>query len=88
MSKPVNTMDFPDLLKQYRLEKGNNGKPFTHTRIPDKTLNIYGGTYNIPLEIKSEVKEFYKKYYDHVFVNGQPEYLTEKQLIEKCPIAT
>ena len=86
MSKPVNTMTFPDLLKQYRLEKGNNEKPFTHTRIPDKTLNIYGGTYNIPMDIKSEVKEFYKKYYEHVFENGQPEYLTEKQLVDNGPI--
>ena len=86
MSKTINQMAFPELLKHYRLEKGSNEKPFTHTRIPDKSLNIYGGTYSIPLDIKSEVKDFYKKYYEHVFENGQPEYLTERQLVDNGPI--
>ena len=37
----------------------------THTRIPDKELNIYGGAYIIPQE---SLKEFYSLYYDHIFV--------------------
>jgi len=55
----------------------------THTRIPSVDLNIYGGSY-IVSDDKRE--EFYKKYYDHVFVKKRQEYLTEKQLIENGPI--
>lgn len=87
MSKQVvSSMAFHDFLKQYRIEKGAVDKTYTHTRIPDKSLNIYGGTYNIPLVNKSDTKEFYKKYYEHVFENGHPEYLTERQLIDNGPI--
>jgi len=52
----------------------------THTRIGDKSLNIYGGKYYIPPE---ELPTFYKLYYEHVFINNHTEYLTEKQLIDK-----
>ena len=49
----------------------------THTRIPDKDLNIYPGSYIIP---KESLPEFYALYYDHIFVKKKKEYLTEKQL--------
>jgi P4 family phage/plasmid primase-like protien len=52
----------------------------THTRIPDKDLNIYPGSYIIPQE---SLQEFYRLYYDHVFVKKKKEYLTEKQLEKK-----
>jgi P4 family phage/plasmid primase-like protien len=52
----------------------------THTRIPDKDLNIYGGAYIIPQE---SLKEFYSLYYDYVFVKKKKEYLTEKQVEKK-----
>ena len=52
----------------------------THTRIPDKDLNIYPGSYIIPQE---SLPEFYRLYYDHVFVKKKKEYLTEKQLENK-----
>ena len=55
----------------------------THTRIGSKTENIFGGVYNIE---QTDMKEFYEKYYDHVFKNKNPEYLTERQLIEDGPI--
>jgi P4 family phage/plasmid primase-like protien len=48
----------------------------THTRIPDKQLNIYGGAYHIPEE---ELLEFFQMYYDNVFQQKKMEYLTEKQ---------
>ena len=51
------------------------GERFSHTRIPDRSLSI-GGAFMIP---KSELSEFYKRYYQHVFVNKKQEYLTEKQ---------
>jgi len=52
----------------------------THTRIPDKDLNIYPGSYIIPEE---SMQEFYSLYYEHVFVKKKKEYLTEKQLEKK-----
>jgi P4 family phage/plasmid primase-like protien len=57
--------------------------PFTHTRIPDKTLGIYGGSYIIP---KDSETIFWKLYHESVFVNKKLEYLTEKQLESGCPI--
>jgi len=55
----------------------------THTRIPDKDANIYPGSYIIPQE---SLQDFYRLYYDHVFVKKKKEYLTEKQLEKKCAI--
>lgn len=49
----------------------------THTRIPDKALNIYGGSYIIPRE---DLETFYKLYTDYVFTKKKKEYLTEKQM--------
>ena len=36
---------------------------FTHTRIPDKELNIYGGSYVIP---KEELQIFHNLYYESI----------------------
>jgi hypothetical protein len=47
----------------------------THTRIPDKDLNIYGGNYSFNNE-----DDFYKGLYDFVFRQNKKEYLTEKQI--------
>jgi len=55
----------------------------THTRIGSKELNIYGGSYLIP---KEDLQDFYRLYYDHIFVNKKKEYLTEKQLSKEGPI--
>ena len=41
----------------------NTKKLSTHTRIPDKDLNIYGGSYSFENE-----EEFYKILYEYVFV--------------------
>ena len=49
----------------------------THTRIPKKEINIYGGNYIIG---KEELPLYYRLYYEHVFVKGRKEYLTESQL--------
>lgn len=64
----------------YRL-RSTNENGYTHTRIGDRNSNIFGGTYNI-----ENIDEFYKKYYDNVFVKGNREYLTERQLIEDGPL--
>ena len=57
---------------------------FTHTRIPDKELNIYPGSYIIP---KEDLDVFYKHYYESIFVKKHKEYLTERQLEVGGPMA-
>jgi len=56
----------------------------SHTRIPDKELNIYAGSYIIP---KEERDVFYSLYYNHIFEKKFKEYLTEKQLESGGPMA-
>jgi len=60
-------------LKTYRCDKSQTP---THTRIGNIELGIFGGSYSIP---NNEMDRFYELYYDAVFVNGNKEYLTEKQ---------
>jgi P4 family phage/plasmid primase-like protien len=48
----------------------------THTRMPDKDLGIYPGSYCIQAH---EFDDFLRLYYDHVFIKKRKEYLTEKQ---------
>jgi len=72
------SINFIDYLKTHTSSKGEN---YTHTRIGDKLLNIYGGSYNI-----QNLNEFWEMYYEHVFLNNNKEYLTEKQLIDDGPL--
>lgn len=69
-------------LKQHFVTK-ENPKPITHTRIGSKEDGIAGGSYHIP---DDKYEQFMELYYNHVFVNGANEYLTEKQR-EIGPIA-
>ena len=64
-------------------KSAGKGKVHTHTRIGDKLSKICGGTYNI---LEEDYEGFMEKYYQHVFVCGNKEYLTEKQLIENGPV--
>jgi P4 family phage/plasmid primase-like protien len=68
--------DLTDFLAKHIVKKDEN-KIITHTRIPNKELNIYGGAYNIS---KDELSVYYRLYYENVFVKNRKEYLTEKQL--------
>ena len=72
------TVPFKDYLKRHYIEKGS---AYTHTRIGNKENKISGGSYFI-----SDDKMFLEKYYKHVFIDGNKEYLTEKQLIENGPL--
>ena len=56
-------------------KRTKDGK-YTHTRIGNVQLGVYGGSYNIPV---SDRDEFYKLYYKHIFEDKKPEYLTETQ---------
>jgi hypothetical protein len=63
-------------------QRAQTGLGVTHTRIGDKK-GIYGGSYHIPDE---SFDEFMEKYHKHVLLEGNAEYLTEKQL-DVGPIA-
>ena len=82
--------DLSDFLTKHNAKnKGqNNGnssssKNITHTRISNQDLNIYGGSFTIE---KEELKLFRRLYYEHIFVKGRKEYLTEKQLENDGPL--
>lgn len=63
--------------------RGSSGTNSTHTRIPDRDLNIYAGAYIINEEDKEDFKTVYC---DKVFINKQQEFLTEAQLPTTGPI--
>ena len=67
-------------LNDYKITTSkDNQNIITHTRIPDTNLKIHGGSYSIP---EDQLPIFYSLIYDHVFTNGNKEYLTETQLRE------
>ncbi len=74
--------DLSDFLSKHSVNK-NSGtgdkKIITHTRIGNQELNVYGGSFSIE---KEDLPIFRRLYYEHVFVKGRKEYLTEKQLQE------
>ena len=63
-----NSSKWDDYLKSLKAEKGS---PITHTKIGNKELNVYGGSYNI-----TNLSEFWDKYYRHVFEEKNREFLT------------
>jgi P4 family phage/plasmid primase-like protien len=80
MTPNASTMTYEQYIKQFISKPGEG---YTHTRIPDKSLNVMGGAFTIPQE---ELQTFYNKYYEHVFINAKQEFLTEKQNIHEGPI--
>jgi len=82
MTQNMEYKDYNDFLAKHYNNK-NNSSSYTHTRIGDKSLNIYGGSYVIANE---ELPTFYKLYYDNVFIKKKLEYLTEKQVLENGPL--
>lgn len=68
------------LSKHYKDE--NHKGVQTHTKIRNDDYNVKGGSYSIAPE---ELPEFFYWYHQHIFINKQPGYLTEKQ-IENGPL--
>ena len=74
--------DLNDFLIKHSSSKNEIKIKPTHTRIASTQLNVYGGSYAIE---KEELDTFHSLYYEHIFVKGRKEYLTEVQ-IENGPI--
>ena len=74
--------DLDNFLKKNKVDKENK-KNFTHTRIGNKNRGVYGGTYKIN---DDKINYFWNKYLNHVIINGNKEYLTERQLFNDGPI--
>lgn len=68
-----------EFLKQHKAGEKGSDKERTHTRIGSKELNVFGGSYHISGD---DLDEFYKLYYQAVFVEKKKEYLTEIQINE------
>jgi phage/plasmid-associated DNA primase len=75
MNAQLQSAVFTEFLATHQIKK-DSPLQITHTRIGDKDLNIYGGKYHIP---QNELSEFWKLYYNHIFIQKNVEYLTEKQ---------
>ena len=73
--------DLSEFLTNHNAKNSQGGA--THTRIGSPELNVYGGSFHID---NNELSTFYKLYYEHIFVKGRKEYLTEKQLDGNGPI--
>ena len=69
-----------DVFMKQRYSK--KGEQHTHTRIGSEKLGIPGGAFTVQPD---DIGEFYKKYTDHVFIQGRQEYLTERQLTDNGP---
>jgi P4 family phage/plasmid primase-like protien len=76
MSTSSQFKDLNEFLAKHSSKNENGENKMTHTRIPSKELNVYGGSYIIP---KEDLHTFYQLYYEHIFVKKRKEYLTEKQ---------
>jgi hypothetical protein len=66
---------YKKFMADHQIQKGSKVE-CTHTKMPDPKYNVFGASYHIPPD---ELEEFYKLYEDHVFVQGNKEFLTEKQ---------
>ena len=69
-----------DVFMKQRYSK--KGEQHTHTRIGSEKLGIPGGAFTVQPD---DIGEFYKKYTDHVFIQGRQEFLTERQLPDNGP---
>ncbi len=78
-----NCTTFKKFTMAAKLPSGGDSKTITHTRIGSKDPVIYGGSYVIPPE---HLEQFWRLYYQHVFISDQKEYFTEKQLDKGGPL--
>jgi P4 family phage/plasmid primase-like protien len=85
-TKETSNINYNDFMSKHNVKNEIQSEKtigFTHTRIPDKDLQIYGGSYIIP---KVDQETFYNLYYENVFVKKRKEYLTERQLENGGPM--
>jgi P4 family phage/plasmid primase-like protien len=76
--------DFNDFVTKHDLKKiEDKDVKYTHTRMHDPEIGVYGISLHVP---KEELDVFHKLYYEYIFVKKRKEYLTEKQLDENGPI--
>ena len=83
MNTTMNTQQSQNLNEFLLKHKPTGDEKPTHTRIPDTKLKCYGGSYHIS---KENLNEMYKLYHQHVFIEKNNEYITEKQLDDNGPI--
>lgn len=76
--------DLPEFLTKHNISPNSTETPvITHTRIGSKEHSVYGGKFHIPTE---DLCQFFKLYYEDIFIRKRKEYLTEKQLTEGGPL--
>ena len=83
-SNSNNGRNITEFLGNYVYDKNIHSNGYTNTRIGDKKLKIYGGTWNIPDE---QYETFLNLYYNEVIAKKKKEYYTERQLSDEGAIA-
>lgn len=73
--------EYPSLCEFLKDHSTLDGDTITHTRIPDKKLNVFGGKFTIPKDDETR-KQFHRLYFKWIFEENKFEYLTEVQ--EAC----
>ena len=63
--------------------RAGKGAPHTHTRIGDAKRQVHGGAYCVA---EDDERLLLDRHYQKAFVKGQPEHLTEKQLVDDGPL--
>lgn len=75
--------NFKQFATAAKISRDDQTRNITHTRIGSRDFGIAGGSYEIPPHMR---EKWWRLYYQHVFVHGDKEYLTERQLSEGGPI--
>ena len=74
---------YDEFIKQHNIKKSQtSSKDITHTKIGNKELNIFAGSFHI----SDDYDEFLELYYHEVIMKKKKEYLTEKQLKQNSPL--
>lgn len=77
---------YDEFIKQHNIKKSQTSskesKDITHTKIGNKELNIFAGSFHI----SDDYDEFLELYYHEVIMKKKKEYLTEKQLKQNSPL--
>ncbi len=75
--------NFSKYLYNFLQKEKDENRPYTNTRIAEKSENIYGGSFHIPTQEYDEFLAIYKR---EIVDKGLPEYLTEVQFENGGPI--
>jgi P4 family phage/plasmid primase-like protien len=73
---------YDDFIKQHNIKKTESSKDITHTKIGNKEMSIFAGSFHI----FEDYNTFLELYFHEVIMKKKKEYFTEKQLKQNSPL--